>query len=91
MALPNKHTELVVVSYHLRGQTLLIIFLDWQACLACAFDSNFIMYIHSINCKDSGYLEFQLAVQWERDDQKPVRLGHKVDFTGGQSTTLSST
>ena len=61
MALPNKHTELVVVSYHLRGlQTL-----DHLFGLAGMFDvmmncmipcySNLIMYIHSIHCKVSGY------------------------------------
>jgi len=70
MALPNKHTELVVVSYHLRGlQTLSITFLDWLACSACDDELLYsdLTYcvctfnVHtSIHCKNSGYLECRL-------------------------------
>ena len=29
--------------------------------------------------------ECQLIVQWEREDQKPVRLRHKVDLIGAKA------
>ena len=53
---------------------------------------NWILPAHQITKKDVDQFkegqwipECQLVVQWERKDQKPVQLMHKVDLTGAEA------